>query len=130
VAILHQQGSLTEDRIYDYARFHKIEEVTVGLSLLSSLPVNVVERALAESSGEIATVLAKALGFAWETTMSMLFLGARDHRISARDLDRSKEQFGRLNTETCRGILELYRTRRSEAAAEFDHRRLPQLHTL
>jgi hypothetical protein len=129
VAVLHQQGNLTEDRIYEYARVHKIEEATVGLSLLSSLPVNVVERALAESSGEIALVLAKALGFAWETAMSMLFLGARDHRIPARDLDNKKEQFERLCTETCRSIVEIYRARRSEAAAEFDHRRLPQLHT-
>jgi uncharacterized protein (DUF2336 family) len=130
VAVLHQQGNLTEERICEYARFHEIEEATVGLSLLSSLPVNVVERALAESSGAIALLLDKGLGFSWETAMSMLFLGARDHRIPARDLDNKKEQFERLRTETCLGILELYRARRRETAAEFDHRRLPQLHSL
>ena len=31
-------------------------------------------------------VLAKALNFSWDTTMSLLFLGAKDHLITAREL--------------------------------------------
>jgi uncharacterized protein (DUF2336 family) len=46
VASKHQYGNLTEDSILEYARFRKVEETTVGLSLLCSLPVDVVERAL------------------------------------------------------------------------------------
>jgi len=94
---------------------------------LCSLPVDVVERALVHNS-EMILVLAKALGFAWETTMSLLFLGAKDHRISAHDLDGKKDEFARLNHETSRSVLKLYQSRKCAAGTDSDSRRLPQLH--
>jgi uncharacterized protein (DUF2336 family) len=121
-------GQLTENSIFEYARAHKVEEATVGLSLLCSLPVEVVERALNENSREITLILAKALGFSWETTMALLFLHANDHRISTRDLDSMKEEFERLDAKTARNVLEFYQSRKSAAAAEREDRRLPQLH--
>ena len=125
----HQYGNLNENSILEYARSHKIEETTVGLSLLCALPVDVVERALIDNNREMALILAKALNFAWETAMSLLFLCAKDHRISARDLEDMKEEYGRLNTDTSRSVLKFYQSRKDAAAAESDQRRLPQLHT-
>jgi uncharacterized protein (DUF2336 family) len=123
----YQYGNLNENSILEYARTHKIEEVTVGLSLLCSLPADVVERALVHDS-DMILILAKALGFTWETAMSLLFLGARGHRISANDLDAKREGFSRLNYETSRGVLKLYRSRKSSADSNSERRRLPQLH--
>ena len=119
---------MNENSILEYARSHKIEEATVGLSLLCSLPVDVVERALVDSNREMTLILAKALDFAWETAMSLLFLGAQDHRISARDLDGMREEFARLNHETSRSVLKFYQSRKSAADADSGQRRLPQLH--
>ena len=130
VTTQHQYGNLNENSILEYARSHKIEEATVGLSLLCSLPVDVVERALVDNNGELTLILAKALDFAWETTMSLLFLGAKDHRISASDLDDMREEFASLNTETSRSVLRFYQKRKNAAAVESDQRRLPQLHAL
>jgi uncharacterized protein (DUF2336 family) len=127
VTAQHQYGNLNENSILEYARAHKIDEATVGLSLLCSLPVDVVERALVHNS-EMILVLAKALGFAWETAMSLLFLGAKDHRVSAHVLDGKREEFARLNHETSRSVLKLYQSRKSAAGADSDRRRLPQLH--
>jgi uncharacterized protein (DUF2336 family) len=129
VARKHQYGNLAENSILEYARSRKVEETTVGLSLLCSLPVDVVERALIENNREMTLILAKALDFSWETTMSLLFLHAKDHRIAARDLDGMREEFIRLNTQTCRSVLEFYRSRKNAAAADCEDRRLPQLHT-
>jgi uncharacterized protein (DUF2336 family) len=128
VAVQHQYGNLNENVILEYARARKIAEATVGLSLLCSLPVDVVERALVESNGEMTLVLAKALDFSWETAMALLFLGARDHRISAQDLDGKREEFAVLNVETSRSVLKTYRLRKHAAAADSNERRLPQLH--
>jgi len=129
VARKHQYGNLAENSILEYARSRKVEETTVGLSLLCSLPVDVVERALIENNREMTLILAKALDFSWETTMSLLFLHAKDHRIAVRDLDGMREEFIRLNTKTCRSVLEFYRSRKNAAAAACEDRRLPQLHT-
>jgi len=121
-------GNLNENKIFEYAQSHKFEEVRAGLSLLCSLPVDVVERALIDKSREAMLILAKALGFSWETTMSLLFLGAPDHRIVSQDLDRMRREFAGLDIETSRSVLKTYQSRKRAAAADFDERRLPQLH--
>lgn len=88
----------------------------VGLSLLCSLPVDVVERTLVHGNSEMTLILAKALDFAWETAMALLFLGAKKHRIAAGDLDDMREEFARLNAETSRGILRVYQSRENAMA--------------
>jgi len=115
VTTQHQHGNLNENSILEYARSHKFEEATVGLSLLCSLPVDVVERALIDNNGERSLILAKALDFEWETTMSLLFLGARDYCVSARDLGCKRDEYVRLNRETCRSVLKFYQSRKNAA---------------
>jgi uncharacterized protein (DUF2336 family) len=128
VGAQHQFGNLNENSIWEYARSQKFEETAVGLSLLCPLPVEVVERVLRDTHREMTLVLAKALDFSWETTMSLLFLSAKDHRILAGDLERLKEEFARLTAETSRSVLRFYQSRKSTAAAVSEMRRLPQLH--
>ena len=123
----YQLGGLNERVIFDYAQSRKFEEATVGLSLLCSLPVHVVELALVGKNKEMALILTRALGFSWETAMSLLFLGAPDHRIHARDLETMKQEFDGLNRETSRSVLATYQSRR-HASPDTDFRRLPQLH--
>ena len=125
----HRCGELTESSIVEYARAHKVEEATVGLALLCSLPVEMVERALIENSREITLILTKALDFSWASAMSLLFLHAKDHRISARNLDSMKEEFERLEAKTARSVLEFYQSRKNAAATEREDRRLPQLYS-
>jgi uncharacterized protein (DUF2336 family) len=114
----HQQGNLNENSISGYARSHKLDEVTIGLSLLCVLPGDVIERALFDRDREMLLILAKALDFAWETTMALLFLGAKDHRITAQELRDLKEEYDRLNVETSRTVLEFYQSRRNAAEAD------------
>jgi uncharacterized protein (DUF2336 family) len=125
VTAQHQYGNLDESSILDYARSHKLEEVMVGLSLLCSLPVDVVERTLVHSNSEMTLILAKALDFGWETAMALLFLGAKDHRIAADDVDDMKIEFARLDTETSRGVLKVYQSRKNAMAAGQAQRHLP-----
>src|SRR5262249_36570919 len=127
VTAQYQLGVLDENAIVEYARAHKIEEVTVGLSLLSSLPFSAVEHALADP--EMTLILAKSQKFEWETAMALLFLGAKDHRIKESDLDGRKEEFARLNTKTSQEVLSFYKSRKHASSAQLDERRLPQLHS-
>jgi uncharacterized protein (DUF2336 family) len=113
VTTQHRQGNLNEGSISNYARQHKIEEVTIGLSLLCTLPNDVVERALLDRNREMLLILAKALSFSWATTMALLFLGAKDHRITANELRELEAEYGRLNVETSRSVLEFYQSRKT-----------------
>jgi len=112
VAKLHERGGLTEDEVFEFAHSLKFNETAVALSLLCSLPVDVVERALVDKDRESILILAKALDFSWTTAMSLLFLGAPNYRITAGDLDRMKIDFIRLKNDTCLRVLEVYRARK------------------
>jgi uncharacterized protein (DUF2336 family) len=119
VTARHRVGRLDEIAIGDYARSHRVEEAMVGLSLLCALPVGSVEHALADP--EMVLILAKAKDFAWQTAMSLLFLGAKEHRIRARDLESFKNEFSRLDTSTSQDVLNSYRAHQKKAARSAVH---------
>jgi Uncharacterised protein conserved in bacteria (DUF2336) len=123
----HREGNLNENSISGYARSHKLEEVTIGLSLLCALPGDVIERAVLDKNREMLLILAKALDFSWATTMSLLFLGAKDHRITAKDLKDTETEYSRLNVETSRSVLKFYQSRKNAGSADSDLKRKPAL---
>ncbi len=127
VATQHRLGNLNENSISIYARSHKIEEVTIGLSLLCTLPSDVIERALLDKNREMLLILAKALDFSWATKMALLFLGAKDHRITAKDLNDLEAEFGRLNVQTSRSVLQFYQSRKHAGGADPGTKRQPAL---
>jgi uncharacterized protein (DUF2336 family) len=112
VAIQHRMGNLNEKSISEYARSHKIDEVTIGISLMTALPPDVIDRALFDRNREMLLIMAKALDFSWDTMMSLLFLGAKGHRITAGDFQRLAGEYDCLNVETTRSVLEFYQTRK------------------
>jgi uncharacterized protein (DUF2336 family) len=127
VATQHQHGNLNENSISGYAISHKFDEVTIGLSLLCALPGDVIERAMVDRNREMLLVLAKALDFSWATTMSLLFLGARDHRITAKDLNDLENEYGRLNVKTSQSVLKFYQSRKNGGDADSGSRHQPEL---
>ena len=115
VSALHRCGALVEKKIFDFAQSHAFPEVTLALSMLCSLPANVIERGLIDRSGEMPMIFAKALDFSWETAMALLFLGAPEHKISAGQLDALEKKFSRLTAETAQSVINLYRSRKAAA---------------
>jgi uncharacterized protein (DUF2336 family) len=118
VSTQHRLGNLNESSISSYAVSHRLEEVTIGLSLLCALPGDVIERALLDRNRETLLILCKALDFSWDTTMALLFLGAKDHRITANELRDLENEYSRLNIETSRSVLEFYQSRKNGGAVE------------
>ena len=128
VGVQHRRGDLGEAQILEYAQARKLNEAIVALSLSCTLPVDVVERALLAPDKEALLILAKALDLSWTTTMALLFLGAPDYRIAAKDLDALKAEFARLDVETSKKVLKAYHSRKESGSSNL--RRLPQLHAL
>ncbi len=116
VGKLHQYGGLNEDKVFEFAHSLKFNETAVAMSLLCDVPIDVVERALVDTNREVILILAKALDFSWATTMSLLFLGSPNYRITAGDLDRMKRDFQKLNIETSKQVLSVYRSRKDASA--------------
>ena len=117
VGAQHQRGELGEAQLLEYAQARKLNEAIVALSLLCTLPVDVVERAMLAPDKEALLILAKALDLSWATTMALLFLGAPDYRIATKDLDAMKAEFARLDVETSKKVLEAYHSRKESAGS-------------
>jgi hypothetical protein len=107
---------------------HRVDEVTIGLSLLTSLPTDVIERALMDRKRDLLLILAKALNLSWRTTMALLFLGAKDHRITIADLRDLEGEFGALNVETSRSVLEFYQSRKTTGSGDSGPGRRFEMH--
>jgi len=59
--------------------------------------------------------------------MALLFLGAKDHRITAQELNDLERDFGRLNIETSRSVLKVYQSRKHDGDADTGTKRQPAL---
>jgi len=128
VSAQHRLQHLSEVSIADYAASHRIDEATVGLSLLSSLPYEVTERILFDSDREMLLVVTKALDFCWNTTMSLLFLGAKDHCITSGELKQLEARFGHHTVKACRTVLEHFHAKTAERQASPAESRPERLH--
>jgi uncharacterized protein (DUF2336 family) len=108
---LHKDGALTEEQLCKFAQLLKFDETAAALSLLTSLPIGAIERALVHENGDQVLVLAKSVGLSWETTRAILTLlsgaSCRSTIESAEYLDR----FKKLRPETARAAIQFYRLR-------------------
>ena len=118
VTTQHRLGNLNESSISSYARSHRLEEVTIGMSLLCSLPSDMIERVMLDKNREMLLILSKALDFSWDTTMALLFLGAKEHRITASELRTLENDYERLNIETSRSVMAFCQSRKGGTVAD------------
>jgi uncharacterized protein (DUF2336 family) len=108
VLSLHQAGALAEEQLNSFAAADKFDEVTIALSLMCNLPIEAVERAVAQGEVDQVLVLAKAVGLSWETVASILMMPANRGNCSKEDLDRHRLTFARLQTKTAKAALQFY----------------------
>jgi hypothetical protein len=59
--------------------------------------------------------------------MALLFLGAKGHRVTAKELRDTETEFRRLTIETSRSVLEFYQSRKNAGSAASGPERQPTL---
>ena len=62
--------------------------------------------------------------------MALLFLGAKDHRVTAKELRDTETEFGHLTIQTSRSVLEFYQSRKNagSAASGLERRPISTMH--
>ena len=108
---MHQSGELTGERLLEFARHGKFDEVTVALALLCDLPVGQIERAITHNQADYLIVLARAIGLSWESTKSILLMHAPTKGVFAAKLDTHFASFSKLQTKSAISALQFYRLR-------------------
>jgi uncharacterized protein (DUF2336 family) len=119
--VLKQEGKLDHENLFEFALARKFDETTIALSLLSNLPVGLIERAIAQDRSEQILVLGRATGLDWRTTREILQMQATFG--GKHDLEQCYESFAKLQPETAKKALTFYRLREEAAMAPTRHHR-------
>ncbi len=116
VESLRQAGLLNSEKLADFARGGRFEEIVAALALMADMPAETVVRSVNDTRAESLLVLARAIGLPWETTRSIIALAGRRYRRSPADIDKCIAAFQRLNPVTARQILAFQRARNPATA--------------
>ncbi len=112
---LKGQGKLDREHLFEFAKARKFDETTIAMSLLSDLPVGLIERAIAQDRSEQILVLGKATGLDWRITKEILEMQAEAG--CKHDLEQCHQSFIKLQPETARKAMTFYRLREAAAMA-------------
>jgi uncharacterized protein (DUF2336 family) len=116
VRSLYKYGGLSVTSLADFARAGKFDETTIAVSILSDLPIGLVERAFTQDPCEQILVLAKAMGLSWDDTKELLSLKAGITGHSVDDLELCRTSFSRLKSEAALKTIQFYRLRERAAS--------------
>lgn len=110
---LHHAGQLSEREVATFAAVGQFEETTVALAVLCGIPVESVDRAMAQDRPDAVLVMAKAVGLSWPTTRAILRMRAGARGISPGELEQCLAIFIRLKSSTARQAIEIQSKRLS-----------------
>lgn len=110
---LMEAGQLNEAKLEEFARMGRFEEIVAALSLMASVPADIVERTVADTQAESLLVLAKSINLSWDTTLSIIVLAARRFKRTTADIEKHMAAYERLTPTTAHRILDFYRLRKA-----------------
>jgi hypothetical protein len=119
VESLHGSGELSARNLLTFAQNGQFDEATIALALMCDLPVGHIERAIIHSQADHLLVLARAMGFSWETTSAILSMRRPTGGTIGRDVESYRASFLMLLPKTTISPMQFYRLRaRAESQLE------------
>lgn len=110
VEAMQQAGQLDEAAFIQFANEKRFNELAVGLSLVSDIDIDVIERALVAPTLEILLIVVKIAGFSRTAAKALIQLKASQIGMSPAALDDALSNFNRLNAVSARKMLGFYAT--------------------
>jgi uncharacterized protein (DUF2336 family) len=117
LASIQKKRHLGEADVAAFAQAGKFEETTLALATMCALPLDVIERVMAQDLEETILIVAKAVGLSWSTVKAILRLCAGKGGLSEQSLGRSLSVFSKLKPETAQQVVEFQRKRQSPPPA-------------
>jgi uncharacterized protein (DUF2336 family) len=109
-ARLHEAGQLDEAAVLDFATGARLAEATTGLALLAKLPLRLADRIFTEMQDDLLLIVAKSLGFRWETVAALQTLKIRPDGQTA-NLAKLKANFDGLSPLTAQRVVRFLHAR-------------------
>ena len=117
VIAMQKQGGVAVSNLLQFARAGKLEEMVVTLSLLTGVPVEIIDRFLDDPIDDPVLLLCKAIDLDWATAFAVLGakLGTREvHDSRAEDAEK---KYRKLSIYSAQRVLRFWQAREKLAAA-------------
>ena len=108
---LNKERKLGESDVREFAKAGKYEETIASLSIISEVPVEVVDRLMGGERSDPAIILARAAGFAWETVRAIILARPGAKGTSTQAVDAARENFDRLTAPTAQRVVRFWQVR-------------------
>jgi uncharacterized protein (DUF2336 family) len=105
VRLLHAAGKLDEACVVEFAKQQSYEQTVAALSVLCAVPIEVVDRLMADERPDPMLILSKAIGFCWPTVRAVIRLQAAPQPVSGQTLDEAFGNFQRLSPATAARVV-------------------------
>ena len=117
VSAFSQDTALTKAKVWEFAVGRKIPEMVVALSVLTAVPVDLVEHLVTSSSALGILVLGRAIGLNWLPLRAVISSRyASDDDASAVDWDDLQVQYQKLAASSAQRLLRFWQARQDQAA--------------
>jgi len=117
VMAMQKQGGVAAANILQLAKTRKLEEMVVALSLLTAIPVDVIDRFLDDPSDDPLLLLCKAIDLDWNTAAAVLAARFDMPQLREGYADEVNRKYRKLTTSSAQRVLRFWQAREKLAAA-------------
>ena len=117
VAAMRKQGNVGAANLLEFAKAGRLEETAVTLSLLTGVPVEIIDRFLDDPTDDPILLLCKSVDLDWQVALAVLGakLGVKEvHESRAEDAAR---KYGKLSISSAQRVLRFWQAREKLAAS-------------
>lgn len=113
IEALQAAGKLGESELAGFAKANLFLETVAALSVLCTIPLEVVDRLVSGDRPDPVLIMCKAKGFDWSTARAIILVRQASTQASARALQTAMDNFDRLAPTTAERVLRFWQARQS-----------------
>jgi len=117
VMAMHKKERIAVTNLVQFAKGGKLEEMAVTLSLLTGVPVEIIDRFLDDPTDDPILLVCKAIDLDWSTALAVLAgkLGTREVHDSR--AEEAEKKYRKLSISSAQRVLRFWQAREKLAAA-------------
>jgi uncharacterized protein (DUF2336 family) len=113
VQMLAQSGKLATVTLVEFAKSGRFEETVAALSVLSEVPLDIVDRVMHGDCLDPFLVLCKAKGFDWAVVRALILARRNTRGLSAQELAQACDDYNALSRATADRVLRFWQIRQT-----------------
>lgn len=117
VMAMHKQRRMTTMNLLQFARDGKLEETAVTLSLLTGVPVEIIDRFLGDPTDDPVLLICKAIDLDWSIARAVLGAKLGMKEIHESRAEETEKKYRKLSISSAQRVLRFWQAREKLAAA-------------